>query len=127
MKRRPVCYLTSAKIPPCLWGFMFRSIARIAFLILIAIPSLSLALLTKDSADPRLKNAFRAPAKNGWTYVHLEGSPSEIGFQHGYLLSAEIEDTLKVFTFETTHDKERLAVLPRCGPHHDVAAHRAGI
>ncbi len=24
--------------------------------------------------------------KGGWTYVHLEGSPAEIGFQHGQLL-----------------------------------------
>ena len=42
--------------------------------------------------DPRLKNAYRMTPKNGWTYVHLEGAPSEIGFQHGWLISKEIED-----------------------------------
>jgi hypothetical protein len=81
---------------------MFRTIARIALIISLAVP-----VLAKNSSDARLKNAFRAPEKNGWTLVHLEGSPAEIGFQHGYLLSAEIEDTLKVFTFETTHDNKR--------------------
>lgn len=30
--------------------------------------------------------------KNGWISVHLEGSPSVIGFQHGYLLANEIVD-----------------------------------
>ena len=81
---------------------MFRTIAKIAILIALAVPTFA-----KDSADPRLKKGFRAPEKNGWTYVHLEGSPAEIGFQNGYLLSTEIEDTLKVFTFETTHDNKK--------------------
>ncbi len=30
--------------------------------------------------------------KNGWIAVHLEGTPQAIGFQHGYLLAAEIID-----------------------------------
>lgn len=30
----------------------------------------------------------------GWIYVHIEGGPYERGFQHGYLLSAEIVDML---------------------------------
>lgn len=54
--------------------------------------------------DERLKGAFRRPAVNGWTYVHLEGSPEEIGFQHGYLLAAEIQDMQKVFALEFHHD-----------------------
>jgi hypothetical protein len=28
--------------------------------------------------------------KNGWIYVHLEGTPAAIGYQHGYLLAHEI-------------------------------------
>jgi len=89
---------------------MFRTIAKISPVITIAIAlliALGLPTRAKDSADARLKKAFRAPEKNGWTYVHLEGSPAEIGFQNGYLLSAEIEDTLKVFAFETTHDNKK--------------------
>src|SRR5947207_2011469 len=35
-------------------------------------------------SDPRLKNAFRRPQREGWTYVHLEGSPAQIGYQHGW-------------------------------------------
>jgi hypothetical protein len=37
--------------------------------------------------------------KNGWIYVHLEGTPEEIGYQHGYLLAAEITDLRRVMSF----------------------------
>ncbi len=57
--------------------------------------------------DPRLKKAFRDPARNGWIFVHLEGSPSEIGFQHGYLLAPEIQDTFRDVSAETVHDEKR--------------------
>ena len=70
---------------------MFRTIARF-IVVLLALSSLSLA---KSSADSRLKNSFRKPAKHGWTYVHLEGQPADIGFQHGYLLASEIDDMLR--------------------------------
>jgi hypothetical protein len=43
------------------------------------------------SSDPRLKNTYSFE-RGGWVYVHLEGDPSTIGFQHGYMLAAEIED-----------------------------------
>jgi phospholipase B-like protein len=43
------------------------------------------------AADPQLKAASRFE-RGGWVYVHLEGDPSTIGFQHGYLLAHEIED-----------------------------------
>ena len=39
----------------------------------------------------------------GWTYVHLEGTPHEVGFQHGYLLKDEIEDNLDVYRAEAVH------------------------
>ena len=44
--------------------------------------------------------------RGGWTYVHLEGSPSEIGYQHGRLLANEIADLVgvtKVLTAHSTH------------------------
>src|SRR5216684_2011804 len=41
--------------------------------------------------DPRLKPASRFE-EGGWIYVHLEGDPRAVGFQHGYLLGPEIED-----------------------------------
>jgi hypothetical protein len=42
-----------------------------------------------------LDRAFRYE-RNGWIYIHLEGSPDEIGYQHGYLLAREIEGALGV-------------------------------
>jgi hypothetical protein len=43
------------------------------------------------SQDPRLKRTHRED-RGGWIYVHLEGDPATIGFQHGYDLGPEIED-----------------------------------
>ena len=45
--------------------------------------------------------------KAGWTYVHLEGTPSQIGFEHGQLLAAEIEDMVGVIKLENTHSTRR--------------------
>ena len=42
--------------------------------------------------------------RDGWTYVHLEGTPEEIGYQHGYMLRAAIEDNLKVYQLENKHE-----------------------
>jgi len=65
-------------------------------------------LVSRDPApDPRLKKASRAAERNGWIAVHLEGSPADIGFQHGYLLAPEIEDTLKDIALENTHDEKK--------------------
>jgi hypothetical protein len=61
---------------------------------------LAISWAQEPTKDPRLKNAFRRPPVNGWTFVHLEGTPSEIGFQHGYLLSAEILDMKKLAELE---------------------------
>jgi len=45
--------------------------------------------------DTRLAGSTRLD-RNGWIYVHLEGPPAQLGFQHGYLLTAEIRDLLRV-------------------------------
>jgi hypothetical protein len=37
----------------------------------------------KEEKKNRLAKALREN-KNGWIYVHLEGSPSDVGYQHGY-------------------------------------------
>lgn len=64
-----------------------------ALLFLLVIMPIVLAVA---SDDPRLTNSSRED-KNGWIYVHLEGSPNQIGFQHGYLLAPEIDDVIKMF------------------------------
>ncbi|HWY58494.1 MAG TPA: hypothetical protein VNZ03_28775 [Terriglobales bacterium] len=58
------------------------------------------------SSDPRLQNAYKFQ-QGGWTYVHLEGSPEHIGFQHGYLLAHEIADAFETIKLEDTHSTRR--------------------
>jgi hypothetical protein len=62
--------------------------------------------LGEDSKDPRLARAYSFD-RGGWKYVHLEGTPEQIGYQHGYLLAAEIADTLEVLKLEDTHSTKR--------------------
>jgi hypothetical protein len=56
--------------------------------------------------DSRLKGSYRFE-KNGWIYVHLQGSPGDIGFQHGYLLAPEIADAFKAVQMEDVHNTHR--------------------
>jgi hypothetical protein len=70
----------------------------------LPVASLYAAPARESQSDPRLSKAFRRPELSGWIFVHLEGTPSEIGFQHGYLLASEIEDTQKVIKLGLTHD-----------------------
>ena len=56
------------------------------------------------ASESSMKGAYRRAAVAGWTQVHLEGTPSEVGFQHGVLLAPEIADLEKVFVLELTHD-----------------------
>jgi hypothetical protein len=74
----------------------------LSFLAAILVFSFSLAYA--DSTPKELNGAYRSPKKNGWTYVHLQGSPHEIGFQNGYLLASEIQDLLQVVKLEQKHD-----------------------
>jgi hypothetical protein len=83
-------------------GQMRRAAAMV--LILGAVLTAGVTASKTPKADGRLKGAVRRPAVDGWTYVHLEGTPAEIGYQHGYLLAAEIQDMQRVFALELTHD-----------------------
>jgi hypothetical protein len=47
-----------------------------------------------EAAHDRMANASRLDS-NGWIYVHLKGSPADIGYQHGYLLAPEIDTLMK--------------------------------
>ncbi|MDR3765120.1 MAG: C45 family autoproteolytic acyltransferase/hydrolase [Acidobacteriota bacterium] len=66
-----------------------------------------ISLAAGQTAGDELKGGFRLPAKNGWTFVHLEGTPHQIGYQHGALLAREIEDTLRVERFEIERDSQK--------------------
>ena len=75
---------------------------------------MGIALSISSASSPRagtpetdLKGAFRRSENNGWTFVHLQGTPHEIGFQNGYLLAPEIEDTLKVTILEQIHGSKK--------------------
>ena len=84
---------------------------RTAFVLLFAASLLAANLCAAparvNQSDPRLAKAFRKPDLNGWIFVHLEGTPSDIGFQHGYLLAPEIEDAHKVGVLGLTHDSHK--------------------
>src|SRR5262249_15889974 len=55
-------------------GEHMRSSTGLALILLFGA---AVALVSREpQADPRMKNAFRRPAENGWTFVHLEGSPA---------------------------------------------------
>ncbi len=49
-------------------------------------------------AEARLAGSFRQD-QAGWAFVHLQGAPRTIGFQHGWHLAAEIDDLLKTMAF----------------------------
>lgn len=67
----------------------------------------SLVVSHAETLPKEVNGAFRLPKKNGWTYVHLEGTPHQIGFQNGYLLAPEIEDLLQVVMLENQHDYKK--------------------
>jgi len=76
--------------------------ARFCVLVLFALSCAALAA----ASDPRLENAYRFQ-QGGWTYVHLEGSPADIGYQHGYLLAPEIADAFAAIKLFDTHQSQR--------------------
>ncbi|MBV9438093.1 MAG: peptidase C45, partial [Acidobacteria bacterium] len=79
---------------------------RLAILTLVT-SLLCVSAFGKDqSNDPRIAKAYRFE-RGGWTYVHLEGSPRDIGYQHGYLLQPEIEDAFQVVKLLDTHSSKR--------------------
>lgn len=61
---------------------------------------------TAESAESGVEPGYRFQ-RGGWTYVHLEGSPAQIGFQHGSLLANEIADLVRVSKLETLHSTRR--------------------
>ncbi len=79
---------------------------RIFAALLLTCGFLAAAPAKVDAHSARLRKAFRKPPQNGWIFVHLEGSPSDIGFQHGYLLAPEIADAQRAIKLALTHDSK---------------------
>jgi hypothetical protein len=71
---------------------------RLAAMLLLATASVA-ALASPAAPNPRLGDSYKFQ-QAGWTYVHLDGTPEQIGFQHGYLLAREIEDNVHVYVVE---------------------------
>ena len=60
----------------------------------------------KDQNNDHLSKSSRED-KNGWIYVHLEGSPANIGYQHGYLVADEIDTTLQMLSYYLEHETHK--------------------
>jgi hypothetical protein len=78
-----------------------------SLLLLLLVAAPAFAAKSEPTPDARLKNAYRKPELNGWTFVHLEGTPAEIGFQNGFLLANEILELQKVEALELAHDNKK--------------------
>ncbi len=72
--------------------------------VLLLCSAFSVICAAQASPDSRLQGGFRSGPESGWTFVHLQGNPGAIGYQHGYLLSNEIEDAKRAIELSTTHD-----------------------
>ena len=78
---------------------LIRSGVFFAFVLILAGTALA---ANASRPDPRLGKAYRFQ-QGGWTYVHLEGSPADIGYQHGYILAPEIQDAFEAIKLFDTH------------------------
>ncbi|MHB8055880.1 MAG: C45 family autoproteolytic acyltransferase/hydrolase [Candidatus Aminicenantales bacterium] len=67
------------------------------FVLLVVIIMMIIVALSCDAKGMR-RGSFRED-RGGWAFVHLEGTSREIGYQHGRLLAAEIDDILKTLSF----------------------------
>jgi hypothetical protein len=80
--------------------------------LLLMMWALSGAIMAADgqvathSDAARLRPAYRFE-RSKWIYVHLEGSPADIGYQHGFLLAPEIADGLNVVKFKDARRTKR--------------------
>src|SRR5689334_24264376 len=65
---------------------------------------------TAENSDDNKKDVLAKASrenKNGWIYVHLEGSPADIGYQHGYLLADDIDTSIQAVAYLFQHETKR--------------------
>jgi hypothetical protein len=88
-------------------GFLSKSFIMKKYFFYCALLVLSFNSCTNaPEKKERLSKASRED-KNGWIYVHLEGSPSDIGYQHGYLLANDIDTSIQTVSYLLQHDTHR--------------------
>jgi hypothetical protein len=80
--------------------------APLRFVPALVAAALVLPPLAATADDARLAGAARG-SRNGWITVRLQGTPAEIGYQHGRLLAREIADSVAVARLSLTHDGKR--------------------
>jgi len=56
--------------------------------------------------DDPMKGSYRFE-RDGWIFVHLEGTPEQVGYQHGKLLAKETEDLLRVLKPFLLHETRK--------------------
>jgi hypothetical protein len=90
---------------PLIYQFMKLNITR--FLSICIITTVLFSCKENPTKNNRLGNATRED-KNGWIYVHLAGSPADVGYQHGFLVAKEIDTLIKVMQYylPTTSGKD---------------------
>ena len=104
---------------------MINSCLRYGLIGSVILGLAGIALAANAKPEARLEKAYRFQ-QGGWTYVHLEGAPADIGYQHGYLLAPEIADgfeAIKLFdTHQSQHDWEFFRTIARekLWPHIDA-------
>ena len=89
---------------------MTRLLPRILQIFLLSLAAIGAASMAcAQTASPARDDGSRGYRfeRGGWTYVHLEGTPAQVGFQHGSLLAAEIEDMVAVIKLENSHSTGR--------------------
>jgi len=75
---------------------------KVVILILLVISSFTLVFSQNNNQLTNQQKTWLSKAnrheKNGWIYLHIEGNPEERGFQHGYLLSKEIKESIRILS-----------------------------
>jgi len=73
---------------------------------LLVIAPTSLLRAQGGPGQRQLTGAYRFD-RGGWIFLHLQGAPRQIGYQHGYLLAPEILDAFQAVQLRDTHDTRR--------------------
>lgn len=86
-------------------GWMAAALAMLAATLGMAVPAPARQESHAKEAEA-LKRAYRFE-DGGWIYVHLEGTPWQVGYQHGYLLGTEILDAMRAVAIDSEYRTKR--------------------